>query len=502
MSMFATKSIEQLKIEAGEVGEHSFKRVLGPVNLVTMGIGGIIGTGIFVLVGQAAALYAGPGIVLSLALGGLVAGLAGLCYSEFAAAVPLAGSAYTYGYATLGEFMAWFIGWNLVLTYALGAAIVSVGWSGRVTSFLDDFVGINLPASLQNAPCTLVNAVGCSPDAVFNLPAAIIAVLVTMLVIIGIKESANVNAVVVIIKVVVVMVVILGGAAYVNYANWVPFVPPNTGEFGSYGWSGVVRGAGAIFFAYVGFDAVSTAAQEAKNPQRDMPIGILGSLVICTFLYIPVALVMVGLVPYKAMLGSAAPMVVALRAGEAAVGGSRILHSMTMLVELGAIAGLTSVMVVYMIAMPRILYTMAKDGLLPPIAKKIHPKFRTPHVSSVLTGVVVMLAGAFTPVAVLGELVGIGTLLAFLIVSVGIIFLRYQRPDLERPFKVPFVPVVPAISALVCLALMVGLPWDTWKRLLVWSAIGIAVYFVYGARHSELRKRNEALAAAGGSERQ
>jgi len=488
MSMFATKSIEKLKAEAAVTGEHSLKRVLGPINLVTLGIGAIIGTGIFVLTGQAAAQYTGPAIVLSMVLAGVASGLAGLCYAEFASTVPIAGSAYTYGYATLGEFFAWVIGWDLILEYALGAATVAVGWSGHLTSFLHDFFGISIPAAFAAAPCTLINVAGCSPEAIINLPAVFITVAVTVLIVIGIRESANVNSVIVIIKVAVVIVVILGGAAFVNAANWSPLVPPNTGVFGEYGWSGVLRGAGVIFFAYIGFDAVSVAAQEAKNPQKDMPIGILGSLVVCTILYILVSGVMVGLVPYKDMLGSAAPMVVAIRAAEVASGGSALLHSMTMLVELGAIAGLSSVMVVMMMAQPRIFYSMANDGLLPPFAKKIHPRFRTPHITSIITGVVVAIAAGFTPIGALGELVSIGTLLAFVIVSAGVIILRRRRPDLDRPFKVPFVPLVPILSIVVCLGLMAGLPGETWLRLVIWMAIGLAVYFFYGYSHSELRK--------------
>ncbi|MCC7416051.1 MAG: amino acid permease [Acidobacteria bacterium] len=501
MSIWATKSIEQLKAEAAETGEHSLKRVLGPVNLITLGIGAIIGTGIFVLTGQAAAQYAGPAIVLSMILAGFASGLAGLCYSEFASTVPIAGSAYTYGYATLGEFMAWIIGWDLILEYALGAATVAVGWSGHLTAFLHDFVGIDFPASLAAAPCTLIPAAGCSPEAVINLPAVLITLAVTALIIIGVRESANVNTVIVIIKVAVVLIVILGGAAYINSANWQPFIPPNTGTFGDYGWSGVLRGAGVIFFAYIGFDAVSVAAQEAKNPQRDMPIGILGSLVICTILYVLVSGVTVGLVPYRDMLGSAAPLVVAVRAAEAASGGSGLLHAMVMLVELGAIAGLSSVMVVMMMAQPRIFYAMAKDGLLPPFAKKIHPRFRTPHITSMITGLIVALAAGFTPIGALGELVSIGTLMAFVIVSLGVMFLRYQRPDLERPFRTPWVPFVPILSALVSFGLMAGLPFDTWARLVIWMAIGIVFYFMYGHKHSEVRKRDEVLAAAGGTRR-
>jgi APA family basic amino acid/polyamine antiporter len=491
MSMFATKSIEQLKAEASATGEHSLKRVLGATNLVTLGIGAIIGTGIFVLTGQAAAQYAGPAIVLSMAIAGLASALAGLCYSEFASTVPIAGSAYTYGYATLGEFIAWIIGWDLILEYALGGATVAVGWSGHLTSFLHDFVGISIPASLASAPCSVIPAAGCNPEAYINLPAVLIALAVTVLIVIGIKESANVNSAIVIIKVGVVLIVILGGAAFVNAANWQPFIPPNAGTFGEYGWSGILRGAGVIFFAYIGFDAVSVAAQEAKNPQKDMPIGILGSLVICTVLYILVSGVMVGLVPYRDMLGSPAPMVVAIRAAEAASGGSALLRTMTMLVEVGAIAGLSSVMVVLMMAQPRIFYSMSRDGLLPPFARKIHPRFRTPHITSIITGVIVALAAGFTPIGALGELVSIGTLFAFVIVSIGVIFLRYRRPDLERPFKTPFVPFIPILSALVSLALMASLPLDTWLRLLIWMGIGLVIYFGYGHKHSELRKRRQ-----------
>ena len=485
--LFRTKSIEQLKTEADSMGEHSLKRVLGPINLVTLGIGAIIGTGIFVLTGQAAAQYTGPAIVLSMILAGTASALAGLCYSEFASTVPIAGSAYTYGYATLGEFFAWVIGWDLILEYALGAATVAVGWSGHLVSFMHDFLGVEVPAAWSTAPCTLVPAAGCNPEAIINLPAVLITLAVTILIVVGIRESAQVNTAIVIVKVAVVLIVILGGAAFVNTANWQPFIPENTGTFGEYGWSGVLRGAGVIFFAYIGFDAVSVAAQEAKHPQKDMPLGILGSLIVCTIFYVLVSGVMVGLVPYKEMLGQSAPMVVAIRAAEQAAGGSGLLRAMTMLVEVGAIAGLSSVMVVMMMAQPRIFYSMANDGLLPPFAKKIHPRFRTPHVTSIITGVVVAVASGFTPIGALGELVSIGTLMAFVIVSVGIIFLRRQRPDLERPFRTPFVPAVPILSALVSLGLMAGLPLDTWIRLIIWMAIGMVIYFGYGYSHSKLR---------------
>jgi APA family basic amino acid/polyamine antiporter len=490
MSLFITKPIDRLKAEASEGGEHSLKRVLGPVNLVTLGIGAIIGTGIFVLTGQAAAAYAGPGIVLSMVLAGFVSALAGLCYSEFASTVPIAGSAYTYGYATLGEFIAWIIGWDLILEYALGAATVAVGWSGYLVSMLHDF-GIQFPAALSAAPGTAIRlADGSTVTAVFNLPAVLITVAVTWLLVIGIKESADVNSAIVIVKVLVVIAVIVSGIAFIKTANLTPFIPPNTGEFGKYGWSGVLRGAGVIFFAYIGFDAVSTAAQEARNPQRDMPIGILGSLAVCTVLYVAVSYVMVGLVPYE-QLGVAAPMAVAIdAASQAAVGTgwAVFLGMMPYLVKLGAIAGLSSVMVVMMLGQPRVFYSMANDGLLPAWAKAIHPKYRTPHITTIVTGIGVAIAAGFTPINILGELVSIGTLFAFVIVSVGVLFLRYQQPDLERPFRTPFVPFVPVLSALVALALMAGLPKETWERLIIWMVLGLIIYFGYSYRHSELRK--------------
>jgi basic amino acid/polyamine antiporter, APA family len=489
MSILATKSIELIKEEAGATGEHTLKRVLGPFNLITLGIGAIIGTGIFVLTGQAAAQYAGPAIVLSMVLAGAVSALAGLCYAEFASTVPIAGSAYTYGYATLGEFFAWIIGWDLILEYALGASTVAVGWSGYMVSFLHD-LGIQFPAAFSAAPGTQVTlADGSVVTAVFNLPAVLIAAAVTVLLVRGIKESANVNSVIVVIKVSVVILVILVGGMFVATVNWHPFIPRNQGSFGAYGLSGIMRGAAVIFFAYIGFDAVSTAAQEAKNPQRDMPVGILGSLVICTVLYVLVSGVMVGLVPYKE-LGVAAPMAVAIDAAKVKAAGSvwsSLVDIMPFLVKLGAIAGLSSVMVVMMLGQPRIFYSMAKDGLLPAWAKKIHPRFRTPHITTIVTGVAVGTAAGFTPIRILGELVSIGTLMAFVIVSLGIVFMRKQRPELHRPFRVPLVPLIPILSALVSLALMASLPRDTWLRLVVWMALGIMLYFFYGFRYSVVR---------------
>jgi basic amino acid/polyamine antiporter, APA family len=490
MSLFATKSIEQIRAEQLRSGEHSLKRVLGPVNLLLLGVGAVIGTGIFVLTGQAAAAYAGPAIVVSMILAGLTSALAGLCYAEFASAVPVAGSAYVYAYATLGEFVAWVIGWDLMLEYALGAATVAVGWSGNLNALLAEF-GLQFPAALSAAPGTVVPvAGGGAVTAVFNLPAVLITIAVTVLLIVGIQESATVNSIIVVIKVGVVLLIAAGGAMFVDAANWHPFVPPNEGPFGAYGWSGVFRGAAVVFFAYIGFDAVSTSAQEARNPQRDMPFGLLGSLALCTVLYVVVCTVMVGLVPYKALLNQPAPMVVAIDAGAVRAAGTAwagVMHALRLLVVVGTLAGLSSVMLVMMLAQPRIFYAMANDGLLPEWARAIHPRFRTPHITTIVTGIAVSIAAGFTGIGTLGALVSIGTLMAFVIVSIGIVFLRRSRPDLDRPFTVPFVPALPIASAAISLVLMASLPWATWERLIVWMAIGVVMYFAYGARHSRVR---------------
>jgi APA family basic amino acid/polyamine antiporter len=493
MSLFATKSIERIRAEqlGGPEGSGELKRVLGPTQLVMLGVGAIIGTGIFVLTGQAAAANAGPAIVLSMVIAGLTSVLAALCYSEFAASVPVAGSAYTYAYATLGEFVAWVIGWDLILEYALGAATVAVGWSGTLVTLLNQ-MGLSFPAALSAAPGTPVPVAGGDPvTAVFNLPAVLITIVVTALLIFGIRESATVNGVIVVLKVGVVLIVIAAGAFFIDPGNWHPFIPDNTGAFGEYGWSGILRGAGVIFFAYIGFDAVSTSAQEARNPQRDMPRGILGSLAVCTVLYVLVSGVMVGLVPYKEMLNQAAPLVVATEAAAQRAIGTPWEGPMALvkvLVTVGALAGLSSVMVVMMLAQPRIFLSMAKDGLLPVWASRIHPHYKTPHVSTMVTGAAVAVAAGLTPIGTLGGLTSIGTLMAFIIVSIGIIVLRHTRPDLPRPFRMPFVPVLPALSALVSLTLMIGLPRATWERLVLWMVIGIAFYFAYGYRKSRLRE--------------
>ena len=485
MSLLRTKPIESLVAFNHEGG---LKRVLGPGNLVSLGIGAIIGTGIFVLTGQAAAAHAGPAIVISMVLAGIVSALAGLCYAELASTVPIAGSAYTYSYATLGEFVAWIIGWDLVLEYALGAATVAVGWSGYLVKVLAD-LGLTFPAVVSAAPGTVLTAAdGTTVTAVFNLPAVLIAALVTALLVRGVRESATVNGVMVVVKVAVVLLVIAAGISFVDGDRFTPLVPANTGTFGEFGWSGVMRGAAVIFFAYIGFDAVSTAAQEARDPQRDMPIGILGSLGVCTVLYIAVAAVMIGLVPY-AELGVPAPMAVTIDYARDAARGSMLeglLGVMPLLVKVAILAGLTSTMVVQMMAQPRIFMAMSRDGLLPPWMGRVHARFGTPHLTTVATGAVVALAAGLAPIDVLGHMVSIGTLFAFVVVSAGVLILRRTHPDLHRPFKAPLSPFVPALSAVVSLALMLSLPGETWTRLFAWMAIGIVIYFAYGHRRSRL----------------
>ena len=477
MDLFRRKSVTDLQKEAET--DHSLKRALGALNLTMLGIGAIIGTGIFVLTGTVAAQNAGPAVVLSFVLAGVASIFAALCYAEFASLVPMAGSAYTYGYATLGELFAWIIGWDLVLEYALGAVTVAIGWSGYVVSFLKD-IGINFPCVLSAARGTAVMcADGTTATALFNLPAVIIIALVSTLLVVGIKESANVNNIIVFIKVAVVLLFIIAAAHAVDPANWQPFMPPNTGVRGEFGWTGVMTGAGVVFFAYIGFDAVSTAAQEAKNPQRDMPIGIIGSLLICTVLYIIVSGIATGVMSYKDLN---VPDPIAVAADRAGLGW------MSSLIKMGAIAGLSSVILVMLLGQSRIFWTMSRDGLLPPFVNKVHPKFQTPWITTIITGIAVMIPAAFFTVREAGSLVSIGTLLAFVIVSIGIIVLRVREPNLPRAFKTPWVWFVAPMGAISALYLMASLPWRTWERLLIWFGIGIVIYFAYGVRKSKLAK--------------
>ena len=484
MDLFWRKSIDQLRADAAS---GTLRRALGPVQLTTLGIGAIIGAGIFVLTGQAAAQHAGPAIILSFVMAGLACGFAGLCYAEFASMIPVAGSAYTYAYATMGELLAWIIGWDLILEYSLGAATVAVGWSGYVVSFLHD-LGFDFPAAWASpAGLSITDQAGTViGTGIFNVPAAVIALLVTALLVIGIRESASANATVVLIKVAVVLLFIAFGAAYVNADNWTPFIPQATGVRGEFGWGGIMTGASVVFFAYIGFDAVSVAAQEAKNPQKDMPIGILASLVICTVLYIAMAAVLTGIVRFTD-LNDPAPVAVAINATG--------LTWLRPLIKIGAIAGLSSVILVMIMAQPRIFYAMSRDGLLPPVFKKIHPKFRTPHVTTVLTGVVVALTAGLFPIGVLGHMVSIGTLLAFAIVSLGVLVMRYKEPDIDRPFKTPGMPVVPILGAVSCFYLMYRLPPETWLRLIIRLAAGLLIYFLYGAR-AAARARAEGSTSA------
>jgi APA family basic amino acid/polyamine antiporter len=487
--LFATKPLEKLLNEVK--GENRLKRVLGPVGLTSLGVGAIIGTGIFVLTGVAAAEKAGPAMSLSMVAAGMTCIFAALCYAEFAAMVPIAGSAYTYAYATLGELFAWIIGWDLVLEYAVGASTVAHGWSHYFQDLLKFFNGGKplWPAMLANSPFDYVNAKFVWTNSYLDLPAIVIVAIVTSILVRGIKESATFNAAMVIVKLAVVFFVIIVGAFYVNPANWQPFAPYGYGGISFFGipvWgqmnnghlAGMLAGSATIFFAYIGFDAVSTQSEEARNPQRDVPIGIIASLIICTFLYIAVAAVLTGMVPYN-KINIDAPVSDAF----AQVG----LPWAQFLIAVGAITGITSVLLVMMLSQPRVLLAMARDGLVPPaFFGAIHPKFQTPWKSTILTGVFVGTLAALLPLNVLAELVNIGTLLAFLMVCAAVLIMRRTHPNANRPFKVPFMPITPILGIVTCLVLMFSLPGENWVRLVVWLAIGFCIYFSYGIRHSAL----------------
>jgi APA family basic amino acid/polyamine antiporter len=477
-SLLATKPIDWIHAEHRD---SELKRSLGRWQLAALGVGATIGTGIFVLTGLEAAQHAGPAIVISFIIAGIGCVFAGLCYSEFAAMVPVAGSAYTYSYATLGEFAAWFIGWDLLLEYMFAAGTVAVGWARYCMTLLDQ-LGLNfLPPELSAAPFASPDGLSIiTTGAVLNVPAMFIAALAAAICYIGISQSSLVNTVVVIIKVTVICAVIGFGAWYVSVDNWTPFVPENSGTWGEFGWSGVLRASGVIFFAYIGFDAVSTAAQEARHPPRDVPFGILMGLGICTLLYVLMSAVLTGLLPYP-LLNDAAPVAVALEAHEG-------LSWLTVWVIIGALAGLTSVILVLILAQARILLAMSRDGLLPKGLGGVHPRFRTPHRATVLTGTVAALMAGLFPIGLLAELVSIGTLMAFVMVSLSVLVLRYTRPTLHRPFKVPAPWFTCLAAAGFCGVMMLSLPFDTWLRLIIWMLIGMVVYYFYGRRHSRLRQ--------------
>jgi basic amino acid/polyamine antiporter, APA family len=484
--LLATKSIKVLHEQ--ESTGNQLRRALTATQLTLLGIGGVIGTGIFVLTGVAAAQNAGPALPLSFIVAGIGCTFAGLCYAEFAAMIPVSGSAYSYSYATLGEGIAWFIGWNLILEYLFAVATVSVGWSGYVVSLLDQ-LHLHIPDALSHAPIDQgADALHLRfTGAIINLPAILIVAAIATICYIGIKQSAVFNSFIVTIKVTVIVLFILFVVSYINTDNWHPFIPPNTGTWFVYGPSGILGAAGVIFFAYIGFDAISTAAQESKNPQRDMPIGILASLIICTILYVMVSTVLTGMVSYKE-LNVAAPVALALDKYPG-------LHWLGVPVKLGAIFGMTSVMLVMTIAQARIFFAMARDGLLPPLFGRVHPRFRTPSTGTVVTGVAAASIGGLFPVGLLGHLVSIGTLAAFVTVCIGVLVLRRTRPDLPRPFRAPAPWFTCIAGALVCGLMMVSLGPATWVRLIVWTVIGVLVYVLYGYQHSCLRSENGVAAA-------
>ena len=473
------KSIEALQREAAETGTQTLKRSLGAINLIAIGIGVIIGAGLFSLTGIAAANHAGPAVTLSFIIAAIGCAFSALCYSEFASMVPVAGSAYTYAYATLGEFFAWIIGWDLVLEYSVGAATVAISWSQYLVRFLSKY-NIYLPAQLLHSPfetVTLPN--GSVVTGWINVPAVLIVVIITALIIRGTKGSALYNIIVVSLKIGVVIVFIALGWNYINPDNFVPYIPENTGTFGEFGVSGIFRGAGVVFFVFIGFDIVATMAQEAKNPQRNMPIGIIGSLIICTLLFGVFSFVMTGLAHYTEFKDSAAPVAIAIE--------KTPYGWMAQAIIMAIIIGYTSVILVDLLGQSRVFFSMSRDGLLPKLFSQVHPKFQTPYKGNMLLGLFISLFAGFVPIRVVGEMTSIGTLLAFIMVCLGVIILRYRQPELPRAFRTPWVPVVPILGIVTCVAMMISLPRDTWIRLVVWLLIGLAIYFLYGKKNSKIR---------------
>ncbi|MBL7699031.1 MAG: amino acid permease [Chitinophagaceae bacterium] len=486
MSLFVKKPINLLINEASDT-EKGLKKTLGTGALIALGIGAIIGAGLFSITGVAAANQAGPAITISFVVAALGCAFAGLCYAEFASMIPVAGSAYTYSYATMGEFIAWIIGWDLVLEYAVGAATVSISWSKYFVKFLEGF-DVHLPTYLTAGPWD---------NGFINLPAVFIVVLMSSLLIKGTSESARVNNFIVLLKVSVVLIFIFLGWRYIDTSNYVPYIPENNGTFGEFGFSGVIRAAAIVFFAYIGFDAVSTAAQEAKNPKRSMPWGILGSLAICTVLYILFAHVMTGVTNYKSFAGQEgiAPVAVAIEhMGQPDASG--VIHPdypwLNRAIIIAILGGYSSVILVMLLGQSRVFFSMSKDGLLPPVFHRVHPRFRTPAKSNLLFMLFVSLFAAFVPARVVGEMTSIGTLFAFILVCIGVWVLRVKQPDAPRAFKTPLVPLVPLLGIFTCLFMMVYLPLDTWIRLLVWMVIGFDVYLFYGMKHSILSDRQAA----------
>ncbi|HSN00330.1 MAG TPA: amino acid permease [Rudaea sp.] len=477
LTQLLAKKTDFAPVETGD--EPSLRRTLGPWGLTALGIGAVIGGGIFVITGQAAAEHAGPAVLLSFVIAAVCCSFTALCYAEFATLIPMSGSSYSYAYATLGELAAWFIGWNMVLEYGVSASAVAVSWTGYFTSLLDHF-SLHLPDALTNAPLAFTNDHIIATGALFNLPAVALILALTWLCYIGIRESSTVNTAIVVLKVSLIVIVIFAGWHYVNPDLWHPFIPPAQGPE-KYGWGGIMRAATLVFFAYIGFEATSTAAQEAKNPQRDLPIGTLASLAICTVLYIGMAAVLTGLLPFD-QLGTSEPVVTAVRAHPE-------LNWLRWLVEVGAILGLASVVLVMVIAQPRIFMIMGRDGMLPPVFAKIHPRYRTPHINTLITGFGIAALAAVFPLDVLGDLVSMGTLLAFVAVCAGVLILRRTRPELPRTFRVPAATLTCTLGVISCLVLLYWENWYNWTLMGLWTLVGFAIYFGYSFRHSKLRAK-------------